>query len=77
MCGGIPGTVLPVPERAADALFELTDALLCTTAGQDAGRAGPSHRNIAVDVSPWPRPDGACSPQRSFCHTNGRGRAAC
>ncbi|KWX00864.1 hypothetical protein LI90_1892 [Carbonactinospora thermoautotrophica] len=29
---------------------------------------------LAVDVSPWPRPDAAISPGRLFCHTWGRGR---
>ena len=28
---------------------------------------------LAVDVSPWLRPDAATSPGRSFCHTYGRG----
>jgi hypothetical protein len=29
---------------------------------------------LAVDVSPWLRPDAAASPDRSFCHTYGRGK---
>jgi hypothetical protein len=29
---------------------------------------------LAVDVSPWLRPDANTSPQRSFCHTYGRGK---
>jgi hypothetical protein len=29
---------------------------------------------LAVDVSPWLRPDASTSPGRSFCHTYGRGR---
>lgn len=29
---------------------------------------------LAADVSPWPRPDANTSPERSFCHTYGRGR---
>ncbi len=96
-----------------DALFELTDALLCTEGpvrtlvdlclapehrrGHGALYAGLNHGRIdtvglrwslaalplprtahgrlvlAVDVSPWLRPDAATSPQRSFCHTYGRG----
>ena len=100
--------------RRADALFELTDALLCTD-GPVRTLVGlslaPEHRRghgamydalnhgridieslrrqlaalplppaadgrlvLAVDVSPWLRPDGNCSPQRSFCHTYGRGK---
>lgn len=31
---------------------------------------------LAVDVSPWLRPDAATCPDRSFCHTYGRGRSA-
>lgn len=30
---------------------------------------------LAVDVSPWLRPDAATCPDRSFCHTYGRGDA--
>ncbi|MFE5924094.1 NF041680 family putative transposase [Streptomyces sp. NPDC056468] len=30
---------------------------------------------LAVDVSPWLRPDAATCPDRSFCHTYGRGEA--
>jgi hypothetical protein len=29
---------------------------------------------LAVDVSPWQRPDAATSPDRSFCHVYGRGK---
>ncbi|HZU46830.1 MAG TPA: transposase, partial [Mycobacterium sp.] len=29
---------------------------------------------LAVDVSPWLRPDAATCPDRSFCHTYGRGK---
>jgi hypothetical protein len=29
---------------------------------------------LAVDVSPWLRPDAATSPDRSFCHVYGRGK---
>jgi hypothetical protein len=94
--------------RRADALFELTDALLCTpgsvvslpelslsavhrrghgamydalAAGQVeigslrcalAGLVLPRGSNgqirLAVDVSPWPRPDAECSPDRAHCH---------
>jgi len=31
---------------------------------------------LAVDVSPWLRPDAATSPDRLFCHVYGRGRNA-
>ncbi|GAB3449060.1 hypothetical protein GCM10027436_43230 [Actinophytocola sediminis] len=100
--------------RRADALFELTDAVLCVEGpvrslvglslvaehrrGHGALYDGINHgrvdiarlRNLvtaqrlpkaadgrivlAVDVSPWLRPDANTSPQRSFCHTYGRGK---
>ncbi|WP_326680931.1 NF041680 family putative transposase [Streptomyces sp. NBC_01237] len=99
----------------ADALFELTDAVLCTDrpvrslvelalapehrrghgslyAGLNQGRidldrlrrtlaglplpkAADGRLVLAVDVSPWLRPDAATVPDRSFCHTYGRGEA--
>jgi hypothetical protein len=98
----------------ADALFELTDAVLCADGpvttlvglslaaehrrghgalydGLDAGRIQVDRlrRSVAslpvprdahgritlgVDVSAWLRPDAATSPDRSFCHTYGRGK---
>ncbi|MYX77649.1 transposase, partial [Streptomyces sp. SID3915] len=99
----------------ADALFELTDAVLCTDgpvrslvdlalapehrrghgalyAGLNRGRvdvarlrrvlvgvplprAADGRLVLAVDVSPWLRPDAGTVPDRSFCHTYGRGSA--
>ena len=101
-------------DRRADALFELTDAVLCAdgpvvslpelsltaehrrghgalydglACGQiDVGRLrgslatlplprDPQDRiTLAVDVSPWLRPDAATSPDRLFCHVYGRGK---
>jgi hypothetical protein len=98
----------------ADALFELTEAVLCTEgpvrslvglslapehqrghgalydamncghldvarlrralAGLRLPRAADGRLVLAVDVSPWLRPDANCSPDRSFCHTYGRGK---
>jgi len=98
-----------------DALFELTDAVLCadgpvkTLVGLalapehrrghgalygalnrghlDVGRlraelaslplprAADGRLVLAVDVSPWLRPDAGTCPDRSFCHTYGRGDA--
>jgi len=98
----------------ADALFELTEALLCTEgpvktlvelamapeqrrghgalydglnqgrieigrlrrtlAGLALPRAADGRVVLAVDVSPWLRPDAPTSAQRLFCHTYGRGR---
>nr|WP_255640260.1 transposase [Glycomyces sp. TRM65418]QZD56698.1 transposase [Glycomyces sp. TRM65418] len=34
------------------------------------------HIVLAVDVSPWLRPDAACSPERLFCRVYGRGRGS-
>jgi hypothetical protein len=120
---GAPGELSEFRERVyhcltgrADALFELTDAVLCADgpvtslaelsltaehrrghgAGYDAinhgrievdrlrttlaclplPRAANGRIVLAVDVSPWLRPDAACSPERLFCHVYGRSRAA-
>ena len=102
--------------RRSDALFELTDAVLCAAepvhslvrlslvpehrrghgALYDAVNSGRVefdriHRGLAalvlprdsrgglllaVDVSPWPRPDAACAPNRAFCHVCGHGGSA-
>jgi hypothetical protein len=100
----------------ADALFELSEAVLCTdgpiTTPVDLSLA-PEHRRghgmlyaalnrgrldvarfrnvlaarplprasngrlvLAVDVSPWLRPDANTSPDRLFCHTYGRGKGS-
>lgn len=96
-----------------DALFELSDALLCTDgpvrtlvdlalvpehrrghgalygglnhgridvarlrralAGLPLPRAADGRLVLAVDVSPWLRPDADTSSDRAFCHTFGRG----
>lgn len=37
-------------------------------------RAADGRLVLAVDVSPWLRPDAATCPGRSFCHTYGRGQ---
>ena len=37
---------------------------------------GDGRIRLAVDVSPWLRPDAATSPERVHCHVRGRGRAA-
>ncbi len=43
-------------------------------AAQRLPRAADGRVVLAVDVSPWLRPDANTSPQRSFCHTYGRGK---
>ena len=42
-------------------------------AGLPLPRAADGRLVLAVDVSPWLRPDAATPPDRSFCHTYGRG----
>jgi hypothetical protein len=99
----------------ADALFELSDALLCADGpvrtlvglvlapehrrghgalydGLNSGRIDVKRLRtalaglplptaaggpivLAVDVSPWLRPDAATSPERLFCHVQGRGKS--
>ena len=94
--------------RRADALFELTDAVLCAggpvvslpelsletvhrrghgamydalsqgrldvsrlrlaLAGLELPRGTDRQISIALDVTPWPRPDAECSPDRLHCH---------
>jgi hypothetical protein len=44
-----------------------------TLAGLPLPRAADGRLVLAVDVSPWLRPDAATVPDRSFCHTYGRG----
>ncbi len=45
-----------------------------TLAGLPLPRSDEGRLVLAVDVSPWLRPDANTSPQRSFCHTYGRGK---
>lgn len=45
-------------------------------AGLPLPRAAGGRIVLAVDVSPWLRPDAACSPERLFCHVYGRSRNA-
>jgi hypothetical protein len=94
--------------RRADALFDLTDAVLCAggpvvslpelsldvvhrrghgamydalaqgqldvsrlrmaLAGLTLPRGTDRQLSIALDVTPWPRPDAECSPERLHCH---------
>ncbi|KAK1186042.1 transposase, partial [Streptomyces sp. NBS 14/10] len=46
-----------------------------TIAGLPLPKAADGRLVLAVDVSPWLRPDAATCPDRSFCHTYGRGDA--
>lgn len=47
--------------------------LRCVLARLPLPRAADGRLVLAVDVSPWLRPDAATSDARSFCHTYGRG----
>jgi DDE superfamily endonuclease len=44
------------------------DRLRMALAGLDLPRGGDGQLRLAVDVTPWPRPDAECSPQRCHCH---------
>jgi DDE superfamily endonuclease len=47
--------------------------LRAALAGLPLPRAADGRIVLAADVSPWLRPDAATCPDRSFCHTYGRG----
>jgi hypothetical protein len=49
-------------------------ALRNLVAAQRLPKAEDGRIRLAVDVSPWLRPDAGTSPERSFCHTYGRGK---
>jgi hypothetical protein len=78
----LPGLSLaPEHQRGHGALYDAmnhgrldTDGLRNLVAAQRLPRAADGRIVLAVDVSPWLRPDAATSPRRSFCHTYGRGR---
>jgi hypothetical protein len=50
------------------------DRLRVALAGSPLPRAADGRIVLAVDVSPWLRPDAATSAQRLFCHVYGRAR---
>ena len=52
------------------------DRLRETLAGLPVPRMFGGRIVLAVDVSPWLRPDAATCPERLFCHIYGRGRDA-
>ena len=83
-----PGPVVSLPELTLAGVHRrghggLYDALAngrmniarfaATLAGLDLPRFG-GRITLAVDVSPWLRPDAECCDQRLFCHVHGRGR---
>jgi hypothetical protein len=52
------------------------EQLRTMVAGLVLPRADDGRLMLAVDVSPWLRPDAVTSPDRLFCHVYGRGRNA-
>jgi len=44
------------------------DRLRVALAGLDLPRGSDGQIRLAVDVTPWPRPDAECSPQRAHAH---------
>jgi DDE superfamily endonuclease len=79
----VPGPVTSLPELSlagvhrrghgstyaalADGRLDV-DRLRVVLAGLDLPRGSDGQIRVAVDVTPWPRPDAECSPQRCHCH---------
>ena len=77
------GPVTSLPELTLDAVYRrghgaMYDALAAgqidlarlrrSLAGLVLPRSSGGQLRLAVDVTPWPRPDAECSPQRCHCH---------
>jgi hypothetical protein len=81
LCAGGPVTSLPelsltgVHRRGhgstyaalADGRMDVDRLRMCL-AGLPVPRSGTGQIRLAVDVTPWPRPDAECSPDRAHCH---------
>ena len=74
-------SLAPEHQRGHGALYDAmncggidVDRLRNLVAAQRLPRAADGRIVLAVDVSPWLRPDANTSPERSFCHTYGRGK---
>jgi DDE superfamily endonuclease len=78
-----PGPVTSLPELSLALVHRrghgaMYDALACgridvvrlqaSLASLELPRDGRGQLRLAVDVTPWPRPDAECSPQRLHCH---------
>jgi DDE superfamily endonuclease len=81
LCASGPVTSLPeltmdsVHRRGHGAMYDALAAgeidlvsLRRSLAGLALPRSSQGQLRLAVDVTPWPRPDAECSPQRSHCH---------
>jgi hypothetical protein len=51
----------------ADGRMDVDRLRMCLV-GLPLPRGGSGQIRLAVDVTPWPRPDAECSPQRAHCH---------
>ncbi|MFL1442058.1 NF041680 family putative transposase [Nocardiopsis protaetiae] len=74
-------TLTPEHRRGHGAMYDAlthgrihTDRLRRTLASLPLPRAADGRIVLAVDVSPWLRPDAPTSPDRLFCHLHGRAR---
>ena len=74
-------SLAPEHRRGHGALYDAVNCgridlgrLRTALAGLRLPRAADGRLVLAVDVSPWLRPDGATCADRSFCHTYGRGK---
>lgn len=74
-------SLAPEHRRGHGALYDAVNCgrvdikrLRKTLAGLPLTRAADGRLVLVVDVSPWLRPDGTTCPDRSFCHTYGRGK---
>jgi hypothetical protein len=68
-------TLDPVHRRGHGAMYDALAAgeidlarLRMSLAGLALPRSSQGRLRLAVDVTPWPRPDAECSPQRCHCH---------
>ena len=81
LCASGPVTSLPelsldsVHRRGHGAMYDALAAgqidiasLRVSLSGLVLARSSRGQLRLAVDVTPWPRPDAECSPQRSHCH---------
>ncbi|MEV0489084.1 transposase [Streptomyces atratus] len=81
LCAGGPVVSLPelslaaVHRRAHGAMYDAlaqghiaVSRLRMALAGLELPRGADRQLSIALDVTPWPRPDAECSPERLHCH---------